>query len=155
MISHWDERCTKAVAAGWIVLTRPPIRKNVSLASADVPGQVRNRRDASSMKASDSFTVTTVTPVTVTPEEALSQAQRQAADDWYDHTLYSRLNDKLTAAIKLIPLIRTSRADAVQSLNAAAGRALGRGTRAGLAIWAKAYCGGTRRAYHASRRIYH
>jgi hypothetical protein len=27
------------------------------------------------------------------PEEALSQAQRQAANDWFDHTLYSRLND--------------------------------------------------------------
>ena len=36
------------------------------------------------------------------PEEALSQAQRQAANDWYDHTLYSRLNDKLTGAIVLI-----------------------------------------------------
>jgi hypothetical protein len=29
----------------------------------------------------------------LTPEEALSQAQRQAANEWYDHTLYSRLND--------------------------------------------------------------
>jgi hypothetical protein len=29
------------------------------------------------------------------PEEALSQIQRQAANEWYDHTLYSRLNDKL------------------------------------------------------------
>jgi len=36
------------------------------------------------------------------PEEALSQAQRQASNDWYDHTLYSRLNDKLTGAIVLI-----------------------------------------------------
>jgi hypothetical protein len=36
------------------------------------------------------------------PEEALSQAQRQAANEWYDHTLYSRLNDKLTGAIVLI-----------------------------------------------------
>src|SRR5262249_40473255 len=27
------------------------------------------------------------------PEEALSQTQRQAANEWYDHTLYSRLND--------------------------------------------------------------
>ena len=36
------------------------------------------------------------------PEEALSQAQRQAANDWYDHTLYSRLNDKLSGAIVLI-----------------------------------------------------
>ncbi len=36
------------------------------------------------------------------PEEALSQAQRQAANEWYDHTLYSRLNDKLGGAIVLI-----------------------------------------------------
>jgi hypothetical protein len=36
------------------------------------------------------------------PEEALSQAQRQAANEWYDHTLYSRLNDNLTGAIVLI-----------------------------------------------------
>ena len=36
------------------------------------------------------------------PEEALSQAQRQAANDWFDHTLYSRLNDKLAGAIVVI-----------------------------------------------------
>ena len=36
------------------------------------------------------------------PEEALSQAQRQAANEWYDHTLYSRLNDKLWGSIVLI-----------------------------------------------------
>ena len=36
------------------------------------------------------------------PEEALSQTQRRAANDWFDHTLYSRLNDKLTGAIVLI-----------------------------------------------------
>jgi hypothetical protein len=35
------------------------------------------------------------------PEKALSQTQRQAANEWYDHTLYSRLNDKLTGAIAL------------------------------------------------------
>jgi hypothetical protein len=28
------------------------------------------------------------------PEEALSQVQRQAANEWSYHTLYSRLNDK-------------------------------------------------------------
>jgi hypothetical protein len=32
----------------------------------------------------------------------LSQTQRQAANEWYDHTLYSRLNDKLSGAIVLI-----------------------------------------------------
>jgi hypothetical protein len=36
------------------------------------------------------------------PEEALSQAQRQAANAWYDHTLYIRLNDKLSGTIVLI-----------------------------------------------------
>ena len=36
------------------------------------------------------------------PEEALSQAQRRAAIEWCDHTLYSRLNDKLLGAIVLI-----------------------------------------------------
>ena len=32
----------------------------------------------------------------------MSQAQRQAANEWYDHTLYSRLHDTLTGAIVLI-----------------------------------------------------
>src|SRR5947209_19430460 len=45
---------------------------------------------------------TTGTVAPLKPEEALSQAQRQAANEWYDHTLYSRLNDKLTGAIVLI-----------------------------------------------------
>jgi hypothetical protein len=35
-------------------------------------------------------------------EEALSQARRQAANEWFDHTLYSRLNDIRTGAIILI-----------------------------------------------------
>src|ERR1700739_3284529 len=36
------------------------------------------------------------------PEEALSDAQRQACNEWYDHTLYSRLNDKRWGAIVII-----------------------------------------------------
>src|ERR1700747_1280185 len=36
------------------------------------------------------------------PEEALSDAQRKAANQWYDHTLYSRLNDKRHGAIVII-----------------------------------------------------
>ncbi|HKM70371.1 MAG TPA: hypothetical protein VJX94_09980 [Stellaceae bacterium] len=36
------------------------------------------------------------------PEEALSEAHRQGANEWFDHTLYSRLNDKQTGAIVLI-----------------------------------------------------
>ena len=36
------------------------------------------------------------------PEEALSETQRQAANDWYDHTLYSRQNDKRRGAIVTI-----------------------------------------------------
>jgi predicted phage terminase large subunit-like protein len=36
------------------------------------------------------------------PEEALSEAQRKAANEWYDHTLYSRLNDKRHGAIVIV-----------------------------------------------------
>ena len=36
------------------------------------------------------------------PEEALSDAQRKACNEWYDHTLYSRLNDKRHGAIVII-----------------------------------------------------
>jgi predicted phage terminase large subunit-like protein len=36
------------------------------------------------------------------PEEALSQAQRRSANEWFDHTLYSRLNDKEKGSIILI-----------------------------------------------------
>jgi hypothetical protein len=36
------------------------------------------------------------------PDEALSDAQRQGANEWFDHTLYSRLNDKQHGAIIII-----------------------------------------------------
>ena len=36
------------------------------------------------------------------PDQALSEAQRKAANEWFDHTLYSRLNDKRTGRIVLV-----------------------------------------------------
>jgi predicted phage terminase large subunit-like protein len=36
------------------------------------------------------------------PEEALSETQRRTVNDWFDHTLYSRLNDKRTGCIIVI-----------------------------------------------------
>ena len=36
------------------------------------------------------------------PEEALSETQRKAVNDWFDHTLYSRLNNKKDGCIILI-----------------------------------------------------
>jgi predicted phage terminase large subunit-like protein len=36
------------------------------------------------------------------PEDALSAAQRHACNGWYDHTLYSRLNDKQCGAIIIV-----------------------------------------------------
>jgi hypothetical protein len=36
------------------------------------------------------------------PEEALSDAQRQAANEWFSHTLYSRQNDKQHGAIVIV-----------------------------------------------------
>jgi hypothetical protein len=36
------------------------------------------------------------------PEEALSETQRKAANEWFSHTLYSRLNDKSAGCIIII-----------------------------------------------------
>jgi predicted phage terminase large subunit-like protein len=36
------------------------------------------------------------------PEEALSETQRKTTNDWFDHTLYSRLNDKRTGRIIIV-----------------------------------------------------
>jgi predicted phage terminase large subunit-like protein len=36
------------------------------------------------------------------PDEALSETQRNAVNDWFDHTLYSRLNDKKNGRIIII-----------------------------------------------------
>src|SRR3954453_21338547 len=36
------------------------------------------------------------------PEEALSKARREATNEWYANTLYSRLNDKCSGAIVII-----------------------------------------------------
>jgi len=36
------------------------------------------------------------------PNEALSDAERQSANDWFDHTVITRLNDKKTGAIVII-----------------------------------------------------
>jgi hypothetical protein len=36
------------------------------------------------------------------PDEAVSDTQRKAVNDWYDHTLLSRLNNKRDGCIILI-----------------------------------------------------
>ena len=36
------------------------------------------------------------------PDEALSETQRKSVNEWFDHTLYSRLNDKQTGCIIII-----------------------------------------------------
>ena len=36
------------------------------------------------------------------PDEALSETQRKGVNEWYDHTLYSRLNDKQNGCILII-----------------------------------------------------
>ncbi len=36
------------------------------------------------------------------PDEPLSETQRNAVNEWYDHTVYSRLNDKRTGVIVII-----------------------------------------------------
>ena len=46
--------------------------------------------------------MTTVIDDPLKPKEALSKAQRQACNEWFVHTLYSRLNDKRSGVIIII-----------------------------------------------------
>jgi hypothetical protein len=48
------------------------------------------------------------------PEEAFSQTQQQAANEWYAHTLYSRLNDKLSGIHPGTDRIRSARGHCYQ-----------------------------------------
>jgi hypothetical protein len=40
--------------------------------------------------------------IIIEPNEALSKTQRRAVNEWYDHSLYSRLNDKARGVIILV-----------------------------------------------------
>jgi hypothetical protein len=51
------------------------------------------------------------------PEEAASESQRKAANDWYDHTLLTRLNDKRNGCIIII-MQRLHEDDSGRSRNA-------------------------------------
>src|SRR5215468_6268744 len=44
------------------------------------------------------YRLATSTGGVLKPDEALSDAQRKTANDWFSHTLYSRLNDKRSGA---------------------------------------------------------
>src|SRR6202043_1470543 len=71
-------------------LPPPPPRQGYRLATS--PGGVLTGRGADIILIDDPLK----------PEEALSEAQRRAANDWYDHTLYSRQNEKRRSAIVMI-----------------------------------------------------
>ena len=74
----------------------------IDVKRADGPKLARLRRRSRGIATSVGGVLTGRGADPLKPEEALSQAQRQAANEWYDHTLYSRLNDKLSGAIVLI-----------------------------------------------------
>src|SRR5206468_2772297 len=82
-----------AVRAGRIrrlIVSLPPRHLKSHLASVAFPAWCLGHEPSSQIRC-------------VSYAQALADTlARQAANEWYDHTLYSRLNDKLTGAIVLI-----------------------------------------------------
>src|SRR5271169_2076786 len=92
MTSHWYRRIfpTRLAAQRQAVQEFVTTRQGYRLATSN--GGVLTGRGADIILIDDPLK----------PEEALSATQRQAANDWFDHTLYSRLNDKRHGAIVII-----------------------------------------------------
>jgi predicted phage terminase large subunit-like protein len=104
LADKWSRDCRRIVASPWyreLFATRlAPARQ----AMAEFETTAGGRRVATSIggvltgRGADLIVIDDP----LKPEEALSDARRQHANEWYDHTLYSRLNDKAAGAVVLV-----------------------------------------------------
>jgi predicted phage terminase large subunit-like protein len=104
LADKWSRECRHIVASPWyrwLFATRlAPSRQAMS----EFETTARGRRVATSTggvltgRGADLIVIDDP----LKPEEALSDARRQSANEWYDHTLYSRLNDKARSAVVLV-----------------------------------------------------
>jgi hypothetical protein len=104
LADKWSRDCRRIVASPryrWLFPTR---LARVPLAMAEFETTAQGRRLATSVggvltgRGADLIVIDDP----LKPEEALSDVRRRAANEWYDHTLYGRLNDKAASAVVLV-----------------------------------------------------
>jgi hypothetical protein len=104
LADKWSRDCRRIVASPWYRWLFPTRLAPARQAMAEFETTARGCRIATSVggvltgRGADLIVIDDP----LKPEEALSDRHRQGANEWYDHTLYSRLNDKATGAVVLV-----------------------------------------------------
>jgi predicted phage terminase large subunit-like protein len=104
LADKWSRDCRRIVASPWYRRIFPTQLSPARRAMAEFETTAQGRRVATSIggvltgRGADLIVIDDP----LKPEEALSDRLRQNANEWYDHTLYSRLNDKKAGAIVLV-----------------------------------------------------
>jgi predicted phage terminase large subunit-like protein len=104
LADKWSRDCRRIIASPWYRWLFPTRLAAARQAMAEFETTAGGRRIAAGVggvltgRGADLIVIDDP----LKPEEALSDARRRAANEWYDHTLYSRLNDKARSAIVLV-----------------------------------------------------
>jgi predicted phage terminase large subunit-like protein len=104
LADKWSRDCRRIVMSRWYRWLFPTRLARVPQAMAEFETTAQGRRISTSVggvltgRGADLIVIDDP----LQPDDALSEARRQAANEWYDHTLYSRLNDKARSAIVLV-----------------------------------------------------
>jgi predicted phage terminase large subunit-like protein len=104
LADKWSRDCRRVVASPWYRRLFPTRLAPAKQAMAEFETTARGGRIATSVggvltgRGADLIVIDDP----LKPEEALSDRHRQGANEWYDSTLYSRLNDKAKSAVVLV-----------------------------------------------------
>jgi hypothetical protein len=104
LADRWSRDCRRIVASPWYRWLFPTRLARVPQAMVEFETTARGRRIATSIggvptgRGADLIVIDDP----LKPEEALSDARRESANEWYDSTLYNRLNDKAKGAVVLV-----------------------------------------------------
>src|SRR5271168_2556335 len=104
LADKWSRDCRRVVLSPWYQALFPTRLARSPQAMAEFETTAKGCRIATSVGGV--LTGRGADPIVIDdplkPEEALSDPRRESANEWYDHTLYSRLNDKAKSAIVLV-----------------------------------------------------
>jgi predicted phage terminase large subunit-like protein len=104
LADKWSRDCRRIIASPWYRRLFPTRLAPARQAMAEFETTAQGRRIAAGVggvltgRGADLIVIDDP----LKPEEALSDTRRRGANEWYDSTLYSRLNDKARSAVVLV-----------------------------------------------------